>query len=231
MTSRLLLISRDGPPCQAYRDALTRLSITFDHVSSLDTIPDYIRNTMYNGILLDVTTSARAKHEEKEQIRELSDQFPLLRLKWDVETEEIKTMFFGQTLGTHIDLETFITEHCALFLPRPIRFDRRKKLNFNALLSRSGSFDEDDVERANVIEISTQSCFIYSTSEWTHSEKVWLKIMELGETDVIETQVAWITHWGVPMQLPGVELTFVRVSEGMKNRIHGWTNNQLVTND
>lgn len=219
MTARLLLIARDGPSSQAYRDVLTQLAIAYDHVSSLSDIPDYILQTNYSGLLLDVPTSARAKRDEMEQIARLSEMFPILRLKWDAASKTIRTIYFGQTLDSAIDIATFATKYCASFQPRSINIDRRKKINFNVLLSRSSEFSKSETERANIVEISKQSCFVYTTEKWMHSETIWLRIMELDENDPIMGRVAWITHWGIPMQLPGVGVEFVSINSEMKQRI------------
>lgn len=224
------MISRDGSSCQAYRDALTSLTIAYDHVTDLSDIPDYVLKTKYNGILLDVTTSARAKHDEMERIAGLAELFPVLRLKWNAESKTIKTMYFGQTIGSDVDIATFAAVHCASFSPHSINIDHRRKMNFNVLLSRSLESPQSETERANIVEISTRSCFVYTREKWTHSEKIWLRIMELDENEPIEGKVAWITHWGIPMQLPGIGVEFVSINHKMLQRINNRTQLRQVSN-
>ncbi len=228
MGVRLLLISREGAARQAYIAKLDSISIKYDVVSNLMDVPEKLTELLYNGILLDVATSARATNLEKDMFRELLERFPFMRVKSCPESDSIKTLFFGSTNKKELSLVEFIEEHCYDFTPRQLTLGPRKHLILNVIISSSPDFEAGQIQKTTITELSPSDCFVFSTAEWVEGQSIWMKILELNDEDPIETVIEWLIGWGIPMQMPGLGLKFVHLTDSQGEQLNRWLHPNVI---
>ncbi len=218
MSIRLILVSIEGGARQAYLDAIKPFGVQMDMVSSFKELRKLLTKNMYNGVMVDLKTKIMGQREDKELVYEILDQFPLLQLSFEQKTGLIRSFHYGQPVGNK-SLETFINNQCRSFKARKLRSSVRKQLHFNVIMSRTGDFSEDYIDRTVTINISKGGCFIYSTDKWKINDRVTFVIKELDDRKPILSEVRWNTEWGKTMQIPGIGVKFENIGEAQLKEI------------
>ncbi len=207
MNTRLLLVCKEGEARQAYLDVIEPLDVHIDIVSSFGEVYKTMITKPYNGVIVDVTTKIRAPKEDKALVHEVLEEFPVVQLKWENQTDTISTLYFGQFRHSG-SLEDFVNQQCRLFAARKIRSSRRIAVNFNLVLARNKNFGHADVHRTITIDVSKGGCFIYCSDEWEEHSNAWLIIKELADDRPIRAEVRWAIPWGKAMKIPGIGVMF-----------------------
>lgn len=219
METRLLLIVRDDAARDAYLPALVKHGVAVDTLGSLADMQKALVDTAYSGILLDVGVMVNADASEKSLVSDILELFPVLRLRWDRQREEIQTLFFGQTSDDHIDLAGFITRHCVPFTPRSLRANLRREVHLNVLLSSDPNLADDRTWRTNTLNLSAGGCFVLSAEDWSGQSEAWLSVRELEDRTPIRARVAWFRPWGTRLQVGGVGLEFTEGTPAQRDEL------------
>jgi Tfp pilus assembly protein PilZ len=218
MDTRLVLACTEGVAREKYHEALKKLGVRLDTVSSLKELYHAMSRTPYNGVMIDIITKIKASQEEKNLVHAVLEEFPLIQLKWDDETGTIKSIFLGQVIGSG-ELEDFINQECRLFDARRIRSSVRKDIHFNVILSRDHHFPETGIERTIMINISEGGCFLYTVGEWERGQDACFTIHELEDQTPILGKVKWRIEWGRSMKIPGIGIEFQDIRESQRKEI------------
>lgn len=158
MSTRVVLVSKESSEKELYLNALTKLGVDVDSVSSFGELRKIVLENPCHGILVDLRTKINAPKGDKEIAHDILEIFPVVQLRWDPEEDEIKTLYFGQAKGGGT-LEEFINEECQSIPPRAIRASIRRNIHFNVLLSGEEGFEEDTLERSITINVSGGGVF------------------------------------------------------------------------
>lgn len=212
MNTRIILVSMEGDARQAYLDAIKPLGVQVDTVSSFNELYKLLTNNHYNGVLLDLKTKIKEQKENKQLVYEILERFPLVQLNFDEKTKIIRSLYFGQSVGSGT-IEEFVNEECRSFEARPIRSNERKQIYFNVIIIKNGHLSEDDIDRTVTIDVSKGGCFIYSTDNWEINNRISIKIKELENSAPILCEVRWKRAWGKRMQVPGIGVKFENIDE------------------
>lgn len=212
MSTRMILVAREGDAKQAYLDAIKTLEVHVDTVSSFSELYKALLNTPYHGVMVDLLTKLRAPKEEQGLVHEILELFPVVQLNWEGKAEKIRTLYFGQSIGGGT-IEDFICEECRSFNARTIRSHLRRNINFNVVLSKNGKFSEKNNAKTVTIDVSRGGCFIYTIDEWERNIDSWLQLKELDDSTPILGEVKWRIPWGSTMKIPGIGVKFKEISE------------------
>lgn len=218
MNIRIILVSMEGDARQAYLDAIKPFGVQVDTVSSFKELYKLLTENFYNGVMVDLKTKIKEQRENKQLDYEILEQFPLVQLNFEEKTGLIRSLYYGQSVGSGT-LETFINKECRLFKARPIRSSERKKIHFNVIMSKNSDFSEDYIDRTITIDVSKGGCFLYSTDNWKINKRVIFVIKELDDSKPILGEVRWKRAWGKTMQIPGIGVKFENIGEAQLKEI------------
>ena len=212
MTIRVILVCADLKSTRVYTDRLKPLGVDVDTVSSLENLHRLLMVNEYNGLMIDLRTKIRASKAEKELTHDILELFPVIQLKYDRNTGTIKTLYFGQSAGGGT-LEDFVQKECQAFKPRTIRLNKRNKVHFNVLLSLEKDFPGNETEQTVTMDVSKGGLQIYSVNGNKAGGRVSFIVKELEDNQPILGEVIWKRPWGKGMQIPGIGVKFVNISE------------------
>ena len=214
----ILACQEAGGAKQAYIDAVTPLGVKVETVPSFGKLHKMMIENCYNGVMVDLRTKMKASNEEKDLVHDVFEQFPVAQLNFDEKTGQIRSLHYGRT-GKGESLESFIKEECRSFIARPIRSSIRKKIHFNVLLSKTGDFATEGIDRTVTMNVSKGGCFIYSVDDLQSDAKVMMVFKELEDQKPILGEVRWKALWGEAMQIPGIGVKFENLREGQLAQI------------
>lgn len=218
MDIAVLLVASEGEARDRYEEKLQEIGVEYDVVSSLASLFDSEDHRAYQGILLDVFTTMKADREEKLLVQLALDRFPTTRVRWDPRTEAISTLYYGQR-SRNATLEDFIKYQCKDYQPSGVRTSARVRLHFNTILSRTTDFRDASAERSVTLDISRGGAYLFSGKTWKHDERINLVIKELKDPAPIPVVVKRIDPWGEDMRLPGVGISFLKMTSGQQKRL------------
>ena len=217
MKTRVILIVKQDTAKQAYLKALEPLDVKVDTASSFKELHQFMEQTRYNGILVDLITKIKTSGAEIAWANEVLEQFPVIQLKWDPKASRINTLLLGQSKGLG-DLDYFIKEQCRRFSARPIRTDVRKKVHFNVILNKSELAPNKGIPTITM-DVSKGGCFIYTVAKHELNAHVLFTIKELSDPKPINGEVRWKRPWGAMMEIPGIGIQFTDLSNAQLENI------------
>lgn len=219
MDIRILLVAREGDACGKYQEAIEKLGVQCDTVSTLKELYHAVIETPYNGMMIDLFTKMKASPEEKTLVQEILDHLPVLLLRWDDQTGSMKCLYSGQMIGD-VTLENFVQQQCRWSKARKIRSSLRINLHLNVLLSRTSKLREENAIRSTTLDVSKGGCFLYSTDSWGTNVSVWFIFKELKDKTPIRGQVKRVVPWGKEMKAPGIGVVFKEAEDAQLEEIY-----------
>lgn len=214
----ILVCQEEGEAKQAYINAVKPFGVKVDTVPSLSELHKMLCENYYNGVMVDFRTKMKASNKEKELVHDVFEQFPVAQLNFEEKTGSIRSFHYSrESKGETI--ESFIKEECRSFIARPIRSSIRKKIHFNVLLSKTGDFAKEGIDRTVTMNVSKGGCFIYSVDDLQSDTRLMMMFKELEEQTPILGEVRWRALWGEAMQIPGIGVKFENLSEGQLAKI------------
>ena len=210
MSIKLVLICKEGEARQAYLKEAKAIGIELDIVSSYGELHKAMIANPYQGILIDLITSMKIAKEDRSLVQGILEEFPVVQLKWENETNKIRIFSSGNTSSSD-SLASFINTDCKNFPARSIRRNIRKPINFNVTMSKTEVLYEKYLEYTVTINVSRGGCFLFPTRQWNPSENVWFIINELQDKTPIVGDVRWCVAWGQTMRMPGIGVSFKQI--------------------
>ncbi len=210
MSIKVILVCKEGTSKQAYLNEAEKIGVEVDTVSTFGELFRKMISTPYQGIMIDLITSMKTSREEKGIAQEILDVFPMIQLKFENETGIIHTISFGSSSGTG-SLVDFINNECRIFPPRAIRLSVRKSVNFNVIMSKEESMNENLVERTITMNASQGGCFLFSNQDWLNTANGWFIINELQDKSPIKGEIRFVVPWGKKMVIPGIGIFFSQI--------------------
>lgn len=219
MEIRTIVVATDDALRSLYQRRVVELGARCDSVDSLQKLFAALKETAYNGLLIDLATLVKANKVEKAQCHELLRLYPTLRLRWDESSQQLRCLLYGNITNTGMSLNLFIDEHCRAFQSRKIRKEQRVKLHYNTLISKDDKFQGLDVEHSTTLNISKGGCALLTTQQWELSETIWLRIMELQDQTPIQAKICRWVQWGTPMEIPLIGVCFTSITNAQLEQI------------
>ncbi len=218
MSIKVILVSQEGAPREAYLNALKQLDVEVDAVSTFSEIYKSLSANYYSGVLVDFKTKMKGRGNERDLANDVLDQFPFVQLKFEEETGEIRSLYAGQTVGSGT-MESFIDEECRPMEARRIRLDTRSNIHFNIIISALSDGSGKEIDRTVTIDVSKGGCFIYTTCELEIGTRLKMIFKELENEKPIIGEVRWMKPWGEEMRIPGAGIKFDDIRESQLNDI------------
>ena len=219
MSLRLLLVAKEGPAREAYLEAFETEEVTVDTISSLADLYDVLKQSAYNGIMVDVPTIVKATNEEKVVVNELLEMFPVVRLNWDARHNKVRPLFYGRPTADTYTVRDFIDNECNRFEARIARVTPRHPIHLNVLLFKEGRGVNRSPERSITQDISESGCFAIAFEDWRDVSSAWIIFQDFKDRTPIQAEVKWQIHWGDQKRIPGLGLAFVRMSDAQREEI------------
>lgn len=210
MSIKVILVCKEGASRQAYLNEANKIGVEVDAVSTFGELFQAMITNPYQGVLIDLVTSMKASKEEKGVAQEILDVFPLIQLKLDNETGDIRTISYSSS-SVDGSLSDFLNNDCRIFTPRAIRLSARKSINFNVVMSKDESMNEKTLERSVTVNASHGGCFLFSSQNWVGTANVWFIINELLDKSPIKGEIRFVVSWGKNMAMPGLGISFQQI--------------------
>ena len=218
MGIRILLIAREGETRKKYQEAITALGVEVVVVSSLKKTDRVLMDLSYHGVIIDMRTKIEILRDDNELVYTALRKFPVAHLNLESRTGDIRLFYSGQKAGA--TLEDFVNLECRPFTPRILGFCLRKQVHLNVVLSKNKEFSPEHCERTVTVDISGGGCFVFSVRDWKPGDSAWLSIKELQDNTPICGLVRWCLKWGERMQVPGIGLKFMEITELQAKEIY-----------
>ena len=219
MNTKIILVCEDNEEKNTYLDALESLTVSVETVSSFKSLEGLLLEDPYHGVMVDLKTKIRAMQNEKELAYQILNKYPVVQLRIDEETGEIRTLSDGKSRHD-ATLEEFIEADCRRFEARAIRSSPRVKYHFNALLSKTEKYSEDNSERTITFNVSKGGCFIISSHEWKLKQPVSFRIKDIEDQAPISGEVRWYKPWGKSVGIPGIGVKINSIKESQLQEIY-----------
>jgi hypothetical protein len=218
MKPNIILAVKDEIRKESYLAAVGS-SVGITVLDRLGGIPELLRQSPCNGILMDINLKVKAPHMEKVRISDSLNTMPSATLNISAGEGEIKLLMTDTRHGIARTLEEFITL-CAAFQPDVIYHEEQNALHLNALLSRSPEFGTD-AERTFTMNVSGSGCFLFSADKtgFAPQETVWIDFVGLARRDPIMGKVCWRCEFGATNSVPGIYVSFESILESQHAEI------------
>ena len=161
----------------------------------------------YNGIIVDLRTKLSVPRDQKVLAYDLLEHYPVLQSRIIPDSGRLQTMPFGKA-QRDVSMEVFLSEECPNFAARKIRSAIRRTIHFNVVLSKSGNFTANEVEKTVTLNVSRDGCYILSTQQFEDRSSVAFIIKELKHRTPIVGEIRWVIPWGKTMRIPGIGVKF-----------------------
>lgn len=216
---KVLLIAEHGESRDAYESALKEHGTEYDVLASPAELRTVLRESRYNGLLLDVPTMIRAESADKREINRIIERFPTIRLLYNPGLGGIRGLSRGGTVKDSQSLFDFLDKDCALFDARSIRGTQRSAQVFNVTLLRAGDQPVEQGERTVTFNVSEEGCFLYSSDSWQGEEQCYLVFHDMDDRTPVKTDICWIRPWGESRSIPGIGVRFLIISDGQRQAL------------
>lgn len=212
MDTKIILVCEENEEKNTYLDALESLAVSVQTVPSFKHLESLLLENPYHGVMVDIKTKIRAMQNEKELAYQILKKYPVVQLRIDEETGEIRTLSDGKSKHD-ATLEEFVEADCRKFEARAIRSSPRVKYHFNVLLSNTEIYSEDASERSITFNVSKGGCFVISSREWKLKQRVSFRINDIDDPAPITGEVRWYKPWGKSMGIPGIGIKINSIKE------------------
>lgn len=175
---------------------------------SFNDLSDEICKQTYHGIFIDIPTKMKAIRLNKSCVYNLVGKFFVSHMRIDSNTDKIRCYHYNQK--TYTNIFDFINTQCRNAIPQKIRDDCRVDIYLHLILCKSD--DEKYTELSVTKNISRHGCFIFSTNTWTTGSYVWIRFVEIDNSNLIKAQVRSVVKWGRGREVPGIGLQFKELS-------------------
>ncbi len=209
---RILLIAQKGLARDRYRRDIRRTGARVDTAASIGDVQGAVTQSAYNGIVIDIPTKIQAMSRHKDLVSSILDRFPVIQVNQEKTSGRIRALLYGRHTR-HGDLHELIRDNCLTSPPLRLRTRKRYDLHFNLLMATSRRFASTETERTVTLNVSPDGCFIFSTARFRQGQRVWVRIMELDDKTPIACDVIHKRQWGAEMEIPGIGVRFISMTE------------------
>ena len=216
---KLLLYVHDSEIGKKYLNTLSLKDVECEVVHSFELFYEQALGHSYSGLLVDIVSSIRASSSDREVLKNLMEVYPSLRLRWDPEHGDIRTLMTGAGAGQKISIDHFVKTYCLSFHSRALRLQYRKEIHCNVLCSVYGEMPDDSTQRTITLDLSVGGCFLFSTHRVAKGSLLFLRFLELVDNTPIKVEVQWCREWGKSMNVCGFGVRFLEMQPDQREEI------------
>jgi hypothetical protein len=222
---KLLLLSRNTEAVSACQKALKAQGVCCEWAGSVADMHRQLVSAPFNGLILDVLTTAKTSHKDKIFIQEVSEHYPTLLMRWNTAAQKFRGLVFGEILDKEDPLGDFVERFCPPERILLYRENKRYDIHFNVLLSLDEDFSRELVEKTVTLDLSQGGCFIISSRNWQNIDYAWIRLLELADPSPIQVQLCRYLAWGEQARIPGIGVKFMDLQPSQRQEIHGYCDN------
>lgn len=215
----LLLFSSNNEAVSACQKTFTRMGVRCEWADNIDDMNQQLVRTPFNGVVLDVQTTARISPKDRIFLQEVSEYYPSLLMRWNKAAQKIGGLVFGEILDKQNPLEDFVTRFCRAERALIYRENKRYDIHFNVLLSLDKDFSGETVEKTVTLDLSRGGCFIISSRNWNNIDYAWIRLLELADPSPIRVKLCRYLPWGEQARIPGIGIRFIDLQPGQRQEI------------
>lgn len=216
---KLLLLSSNTEAVSACQKAFKRMGVRCEWADNIADMNQQLVHTPFNGVVLDVLTTARISPKDRAHIQELSEYYPTLLMRWSTAAQKIGGLVFGEILDKKDPLRDFVERFCHPERALTYRENKRYDIHFNVLLSPDQKFSEERTEKTVTLDLSRGGCFIISSRNWNNIDYAWIRLLELVDPSPIRVKLCRYVPWGEQRQIPGIGTKFIDLQPGQQQEI------------
>jgi hypothetical protein len=221
MDTKILMVVKEAEARAAYEDALQKVGVDYDIAASFNEVLSMSIDNVYSGLMIDILTLVRSSKEEKVIAYDCINLYPSLRVKWDPKRQNMslspmEQSFPSDTGGT---LAYFIESRCKSFTARSLRRFIRKDAYLGALLASGSHFTVSGSAKTFTVNISQGGAFVHTTEPFAKGEPVWVRFIEMPDTEPLQASVCRHIEWGTGRSIPGIGVRFDTLSKTQSSEI------------
>lgn len=216
LTAPIIAVSYDDATRDIIRDTLSRSGVNAILFSTFVDAESFLRSSVGQGCVVDLTTMIRAKAEEKIVACTITNFFPTLRVKL-IGSMLIPMAMPGQS-SQDKSFADFITKTCELFVPRKLRAHKRREIFIPLILTKvNGTSGE---LRCCTLNVSWNGMFIIDMypEKYATGDRVTLRIADTGLE--LDATIVLRNEWG-NKKMPGFGISFHDVSNDLEKFLLG----------
>ena len=217
---KLLLLSSNSEAVSACQQTLEERGANCAWAGDVVDMHRQLVSTPFNGLILDVLTTARIAQKDRALVQEVSEYYPTLLLRWNKASQKVRGLVFGEILDKEDPLGDFVERFCQAERALTFRENRRYDIHFNVLLSPEQDFSGELVERTVTLDLSRGGCFIISSRDWKNINQAWIRILELSDPTPIRVQLCSRVPWGEQTRIPGIGIKFIDLQPTQQQEIY-----------
>lgn len=217
---KLLLLSSNTEAVSACQQAFKRMNVSCDWVDNIQDMNQQLVRGPFNGLVLDVLTTAKLSPKDKAFIQEVSEYYPTLLIRWKTTVQKIGGLVYGEVLDKKDPLGDFVQRFCRAERALTYRENKRYVIHFNVLLSPDKDFSEETTEKTVTLDLSRGGCFIISSRNWDNIDYAWVRILELADPRPIQVKLCSYVSWGKQTRIPGIGTKFIELQPGQQQEIY-----------
>lgn len=216
----LLLLSDNAEAVSVCQQAFKQIDVCCDWVANVAHMNQQLVRGPYNGLVLDVLTTAKLSPKDKAFIQEVSDYYPTLLVRWNKAGQKIGGLVFGEILDKKDPLGDFVKRFCRSDRALVYRENKRYAVHFNVLLSLDKNFSEEATEKTVTLDLSRGGCFIISSQDWNNIDCAWVRLLDLSDSSPIQVQLCSYVPWGKQRRIPGIGVKFIDLQPAQRQEIY-----------
>lgn len=217
---KLLLLSDNPEAVSACQKALEARGGCCTWASDVADMHRQLVSTSFNGLILDVLTTAKTSQKDRALIQEVSEYYPTLLMRWNTAAQKVRGLVFGEILDKEDPLGDFIERFCQPERALTFRENKRYDIHFNVLLSPDNNLSEGLVEKTVTLDLSRGGCFIISSRDWKNIDQAWICFLELSDPTPIRVELCSHVPWGEQTRIPGIGIKFIDLQPSQRQEIY-----------
>ena len=204
----ILVISYNDEARSALVASLEKSGVPAIPCSTFNQAEETALEGIYNGVVVDLQSTIKAKGDEKIIACSLTGFFPTLRVR------VLGTMLVPMAMPGEARQEStiadFLARSCSQFIPRKLRFFKRREVCISALIHHGGA-----AERCITVNVSWGGAFfLVMTPETMQAEEEITVTLPEFEID-FKAVVCSVRPWG-KRQPPGIGVRFDEISDDLE---------------
>ena len=211
----ILAIAYDATVCKTLADSLGSFNVESVPCRSFKEAEDFALHGLYRGVIVDLTSIAKAEGEEELVACSLVNFYPVLRVK------VIGSMLLPTPMADDAkqapSLADFVNKICVGFTPRRLRTHRRKNLHLPVMISCKES--SESVSRNFACNISCGGLFIVDIHPERFSTGDEINLFLPDQAFGIKAIVIHIQAWGSRSSPPGIGVKFKSLDEVLEKNL------------
>ena len=203
---RILLVVAEEGNITKYCRYLEKV-ITFDMVKDLNEAYRICLQTYYDLVFIDLRLCFGSGQLQMEKMNSLSYPPPIFKIRPRNQRVEV----ILQEQRTVEELVGFLDNYFKKLKEEDSAFiNLRKYVRFKSILRLIVQKKNQNLIRANTLDISQGGLFVTTTHLFKEKEELIVQIHDLVEKPIqVTMEVVWFRPWEIPFQLPGIGACFI----------------------